>query len=32
MGLLMASAMLVLIGNLIADLTVALIDPRIRLD
>jgi len=32
MGLLMASAMLVLIGNLLADLTVALIDPRIRLD
>lgn len=32
MGLLMASAMLVLLGNLIADLVVALIDPRIRLD
>ncbi|MDD8021724.1 MAG: ABC transporter permease [Paracoccaceae bacterium] len=32
MGLLMASAMLVLIGNLAADLAVALIDPRIRLD
>jgi peptide/nickel transport system permease protein len=32
MGLLMASAMLVLIGNLTADLVVALIDPRIRLD
>lgn len=32
MGLLMASAMLVLVGNLLADITVALIDPRIRLD
>lgn len=32
MGLLMASALLVLIGNLAADLIVALIDPRIRLD
>ncbi|WP_330646935.1 ABC transporter permease [Thioclava sp. FTW29] len=32
MGLLMASAILVLVGNLAADLIVALIDPRIRLD
>jgi len=31
MGLLMMSAVLVLIGNLAADLTVAFIDPRIRL-
>jgi peptide/nickel transport system permease protein len=31
MGLLMTSALLVLIGNLAADLIVALIDPRIRL-
>ncbi|QUS36650.1 ABC transporter permease [Falsirhodobacter algicola] len=31
MGLLMASAILVLVGNLAADLIVALIDPRIRL-
>lgn len=31
MGLLMTSALLVLIGNLAADLTIALIDPRIRL-
>lgn len=32
MGLLMFSAVLVLIGNLIADLLVAAVDPRIRLD
>ncbi|MBT9384298.1 ABC transporter permease [Pseudooceanicola sp. CBS1P-1] len=32
MGLLMASAILVLLGNLAADLIVALIDPRILLD
>jgi peptide/nickel transport system permease protein len=32
MGLLMASAILVLVGNLAADLVIALIDPRIRLD
>ena len=31
MGLLMISAMMVLFGNLMADLVVALIDPRIRL-
>lgn len=31
MGLLMTSALLVLVGNLAADLCVALIDPRIRL-
>ena len=31
MGLLMLSAILVLIGNLMADVTVAIIDPRIRL-
>ncbi|WAP69125.1 ABC transporter permease [Jiella pelagia] len=31
MGLLMLSAILVLIGNLIADVAVAVIDPRIRL-
>ena len=31
MGLLMLSAILVLIGNLMADLTVAFVDPRIRL-
>ncbi len=31
MGLLMASAMLVLIGNLAADLIVAVVDPRVRL-
>ncbi len=31
MGLLMLSAILVLIGNLLADVTVAFIDPRIRL-
>jgi len=31
MGLLMMSAILVLVGNLAADLTVAFIDPRIRL-
>jgi peptide/nickel transport system permease protein len=31
MGLLMLSAILVLIGNLLADLTVAFVDPRIRL-
>ena len=32
MGLLMFSAVLVLIGNLAADLLVALVDPRIRLE
>jgi len=32
MGLLMASALLVLIGNLAADLLIAQIDPRVRLD
>jgi len=32
MGLLMFSAVLVLIGNLAADILVALVDPRIRLD
>lgn len=32
MGLLMASAILVLIGSLLADLLVAIVDPRIRLD
>jgi len=32
MGLLMFSAILVLIGNFIADLVAAFIDPRIRLD
>lgn len=32
MGLLMTSAILVLVGNLTADLIVALIDPRIRLE
>lgn len=31
MGLLMMSAILVLVGNLIADLLVGLVDPRIRL-
>jgi peptide/nickel transport system permease protein len=31
MGLLMFSAILVLIGNLVADLLVAFVDPRIRL-
>ncbi len=31
MGLLMFSAILVLIGSLLADLMVALVDPRIRL-
>ncbi|WP_213880793.1 ABC transporter permease [Pseudomonas sp. dw_358] len=31
MGLLMMSAILVLIGNLLADIVVALVDPRIRL-
>lgn len=31
MGLLMMSAILVLLGNLLADLVVALVDPRIRL-
>ncbi len=30
MGLLMFSAILVILGNLIADITVAIIDPRIR--
>jgi len=32
MGLLMFSAILVLIGNFIADLCVAAVDPRVRLD
>lgn len=32
MGLLMFSAILVLVGNLLADLLVAFVDPRIRLD
>ncbi|MBW7922789.1 MAG: ABC transporter permease [Rubellimicrobium sp.] len=32
MGLLMFSAILVLAGNLLADLAIAFIDPRIRLD
>ncbi|SOB90109.1 peptide/nickel transport system permease protein [Rhodobacter sp. JA431] len=32
MGLLMTSALLVLVGNLAADMIVALIDPRIRLN
>lgn len=32
MGLLMMSAILVLAGNLIADLLVAFVDPRVRLD
>jgi peptide/nickel transport system permease protein len=32
MGLLMFSAVLVLLGNLAADILVALVDPRIRLD
>jgi len=32
MGLLMFSAILVLIGNLLADLLVAFVDPRIRLE
>jgi peptide/nickel transport system permease protein len=31
MGLLMFSAILVLLGNLIADIVVAIVDPRIRL-
>lgn len=31
MGLLMFSAMLAIAGNLIADIVVALVDPRIRL-
>ena len=31
MGLLMFSAMLTIAGNLIADIAVALVDPRIRL-
>jgi peptide/nickel transport system permease protein len=31
MGLLMFSAILVILGNLIADIAVAVIDPRIRL-
>ena len=31
MGLLMFSAILVILGNLIADIAVAIIDPRIRL-
>jgi len=32
MGLLMFSAILVLIGNFVADLCVAFVDPRVRLD
>jgi peptide/nickel transport system permease protein len=32
MGVLMLSAVLVLLGNLIADLLYAAADPRIRLD
>jgi ABC-type dipeptide/oligopeptide/nickel transport systems, permease components len=32
MGLLMTSAIFVVIGNLAADLTIALIDPRVRLE
>ena len=31
MGLLMFSAILVVLGNLIADIVVAIVDPRIRL-
>jgi peptide/nickel transport system permease protein len=31
MGLLMFSAVFVLIGNLLADLLVAFVDPRVRL-
>jgi peptide/nickel transport system permease protein len=31
MGLLMFSAVLVVLGNLIADIVVAVVDPRIRL-
>jgi peptide/nickel transport system permease protein len=31
MGLLMFSAILVIIGNLVADIVVAIVDPRIRL-
>ena len=31
MGMLMFSAILVLIGNLMADIVVAFVDPRIRL-
>jgi peptide/nickel transport system permease protein len=32
MGLLMFSAILVVVGNLLADILVALVDPRIRLE
>ena len=32
MGVLMFSAVFVLIGNLVADVTYAVADPRIRLD
>jgi peptide/nickel transport system permease protein len=32
MGILMCSALLVLVGNLLADLCYAVADPRIRLD
>ena len=32
MGILMFSAILVLVGNLLADLFYAVADPRIRLD
>jgi peptide/nickel transport system permease protein len=31
MGLLMFSAVLVILGNLLADIVVAIVDPRIRL-
>jgi peptide/nickel transport system permease protein len=31
MGLLIFSAILVVVGNLIADIVVAVVDPRIRL-
>jgi len=31
MGLLIFSAILVVLGNLVADILVALVDPRIRL-
>jgi peptide/nickel transport system permease protein len=31
MGLLMFSAVLVILGSLIADIVVAIVDPRIRL-
>ena len=31
MGLLMFSAILTIVGNLVADIVVAMVDPRIRL-